>query len=598
MAIWKDDDDWKPSDYDNIIEELKAIKHTPTTWWRDMLVFREVKDSEKPEFDELASLERMPRHDATVAAEIIKAFPDLFIYETQPSAKTGSFRTWDGRVWIDDLGDGIISAKIELFWQQQRRALDFVMARAEIEARETADAEALRTGEPGRGEETFQTLMKAVRARWKKHVDFWERLGMNERRNAVLSQIADRTDVIINESSLDLAPGLFVCHQGVIDFKNTERSELGDRVELMPHSSTRLVTQMADVNWDPEATAPEFENYMKRVLPEDDLRWHLQKALGSHFLGEPKDKFILNLVGPPNTGKSVLLDILKNVLGAYCVFAKPAVFLEDKFAGSESASPSLHALRKAKLVVSSEPDPSKAYNSGFLKALTGRDEITSRQLHRGDVTWKAKFLLVIASNAFIKLDAADEAMVRRIHPIPFTQRFRFPEAGETWDDIPEAERADRDLTNRILDSEQERSGIVNWLVAGLVGYLREGLAEPASVAAERVVMTRSMSGPTEFVWSLLDSGQLVRDPDGLTQMCAVGLRELHELYVAQAEMDGVKSAQIANMKTFKGKVAPIGSRRSADHLPRRHKATPGSSDTSYVFERLAWSDWKTRHGVE
>jgi putative DNA primase/helicase len=308
---------------------------------------------------------------------------------------------------------------------------------------------------------------------------------------------SERT-LVCSEDEFDSVPEFLVCSNGVFDLGVTEETR-GGSMELLPHESVRRVTLRTRVEYRPEADCPMFKKYLREVLPDPEVRKFLQKALGSSLLGKPKDKKMINLIGPRNSGKSILLEVLRDALGDYCEWINPQV-LTAKRNGTDpdKASPSLHATRLAKLVVASEPDSGDRWDAGLLKALTGRDMVHSRNMYGNLTKWTPRFLIVLASNDFVRLNVEDEALVARIAPVRFPKSYVLPEGDEggvpVWPEgTPEDQRADKHLSERIRASEEEMSGVLNWLLEGLRMFLREGLNEPDAVREERGAMEKDSS---------------------------------------------------------------------------------------------------------
>ena len=177
----------------------------------------------------------------------------------------------------------------------------------------------------------------------------------------------------------------------------------------------------------------------------------------------------------------------------------------------DAASPMLHSARLAKMVVASETDPGDRWDSGLLKALTGRDTMHSRNMYGSLTKWTPRFLIVMASNHFVKLDAEDTAIIQRIAPIKFPKSYVKPDkdsdGNDVWPDgVPEDQRADIYLADRIRGSEEEMSGVLNWLLDGLRLYLRDGLGETDWIRSERSAMEQDSSMAVQWLEARKEDG--------------------------------------------------------------------------------------------
>lgn len=585
----------------DLIRSMQEASPAGRGWWRRLVVW---ENEERGLIDEQATLERLPRHDASVGDEIIREYPGS-LYSVPDAGKSGSgtFRVWEGRLWAEDLGGGTLGMLIADYWDAMGRALEAIADGV----RERARADALGLGLSP--EEVVGTYMTEFRKRWKRHIDYHESLGNTARRRAVRDYLSQHRPVILSDDDFDTVPEFMVLRNGVLDLGVTERvfTDTGVwGVELMPHDPVRKVTMYAELDYDPSAVAVEFLAYLERALPGDEERRYLQKVLGSTLTGRPRDRMLVNLIGPPATGKSVLLEIMDSVLGDYCEFVMANVFLVPRGGSARDANaamPSLHAMRKAKLVVASEPDSKSEWNSGLLKAISGRDAIRSRALYRDEVRWTPRFVVVVASNDFIRLDVKDEAMIRRIHPVEFSQRFRFPSVGESWDDIPEEERADPNLTSKIIGSEVERSGVLNWLLDGLRMYLEEGIGETQSVVEARSIMVRGMSEPLDWLAQMIEDGIIVQAPrgvmaregeaGGIPLRYTLSVKSAYDLFM-KWRMEN-EEFEPYKLKTFKIQIVNEASNFGYAGLKRRGDRLPTGEGNELVFDRLAWADWQERY---
>ena len=371
------------------------------------------------------------------------------------------FRRWDGQIWRIDLGEGSAHAIVQQFWDEHESLLwTQTMEKIEIESqkRKPTTIAANRWRSDAENKQT-EIITEVKEAQWKPWFSVLGTvLGNTAKRDHLSSPPCCGIEYkIISDAEFDDASALMVFSNGVIDFSVAERiAEEAHSVERapdkdqmrraleepMPHSPTRKVSIQTLTRYDQSAACPQFLAYLESALPDPTLRRYLQRVLGAGLLGQPRRvKTMVNLIGPSNTGKTVLLEVLNAVLGAYARFTMPSLFLRTKGKGAKDAdgpSPALHALRKAKYVVASEPDSEDQWNGGLLKLLTGGEEVTSRPPYgKTMVDWTPRFLIIIASNFDIKLDTKDEALLRRIAPIRFEQIFRLPEGVEKLEDIPE-----------------------------------------------------------------------------------------------------------------------------------------------------------------
>ena len=282
---------------------------------------------------------------------------------------------------------------------------------------------------------------------------------------------------MISEASVSLARSLEVMDatpldintlSGVMRFwvqKGSDGWNSAD-MHLMPHAREHLLTKIMPINYDPAAESPLFDAFMARVQPDPNMRAYIQRWLGLSLTGVPVQKLAF-WYGAGANGKSVLIDLISRIMGNYAATAKiESLTGKNKRSGGD-ATPDLVPLIGARLVRASEPEEGERFQEGLIKELTGGEPILVRALHSDFVQVKPYFKLTISGNHKPEIRGTDDGIWRRLMLVP-------------WDvQIPEKER-DVSLGDKLWD---ERSGILNWLAAGLIAYLEEGLQEPAQVVA-------------------------------------------------------------------------------------------------------------------
>jgi putative DNA primase/helicase len=233
----------------------------------------------------------------------------------------------------------------------------------------------------------------------------------------------------------------------------------------LPHARDHLITKMMPLQFDPDAGCPAFDAFLERIQPNRDMREFLQRWFGlsmTALTGEQKFAF---LYGSGANGKSVLVDLMARMFGDYAATAKIESLTGRNRRGGGDATPDLVPLVGARLVRASEPDEGERLQEGTIKELTGGEPILVRSLHADFVEVKPIFKLTISGNHKPDIRGTDDGIWRRVLLVPFDVQ------------IPPSERDDR-LGDKLW---QDRAGIFNWLVQGLLDYLEGGLQEPQAV---------------------------------------------------------------------------------------------------------------------
>ena len=228
------------------------------------------------------------------------------------------------------------------------------------------------------------------------------------------------------------------------------------------HPDDRLTMQVP-VQYDVKAECPRWQQFLHQVFQRDgELIGFVQRALGYSRRVRSGNRFYSSATAQGLNGKSVFLDMLRNVLGDYAMNI-PFTVLELQ--QRPSLTNDLASMAGRRLVTSSETNESTRLNEARIKALTGGDPITARFLYSESFTYEpvAKFWLAVNHLPRVRDDSY--GFWRRVRVLPFNEQF-------TGDD------ADKGLPFKLLE---ELPGILNWGVQGALNWRLVGLAPPSAV---------------------------------------------------------------------------------------------------------------------
>lgn len=157
------------------------------------------------------------------------------------------------------------------------------------------------------------------------------------------------------------------------------------------HDPATFSTNQSPVAWNPEATCPRMDKFLKEAMPEDaiDLAWEI---IGyAIYSRRPIQKAVL-LYGPGGSGKSKFLAVIRMLLGPGAISALTLHELaEDKFAAAN--------LYGKQANICGDLDARAVTRSDLFKQIVGGDVIEAQ--------WKFKDHFRFRSNAFLIFSAND-----------------------------------------------------------------------------------------------------------------------------------------------------------------------------------------------
>jgi putative DNA primase/helicase len=262
-----------------------------------------------------------------------------------------------------------------------------------------------------------------------------------------------RPHVEIPLADLDANVWLLNVQNGTIDLRTSQ---------LLPHNPADLITKIAPVTFDPEATCPKWDAFLARVLPHSPLRDYAQRFCGYCLTGSVEEQVFHFLYGGGSNGKTTFLDILKRVLGPYVATA-PADLLTA--AQGERHATELMTVRGARLVICAEPEEGRHWATERLKLLTGEESISARRMRQDFVQFANTAKLAVMANHRPAVRSHSDAFWRRMRVLPFVVT------------IPKAERLPKFKDHLAT----EASGILNWILDGLAAWRHHGLGSSPEV---------------------------------------------------------------------------------------------------------------------
>ena len=311
----------------------------------------------------------------------------------------------------------------------------------------------------------------------------------------------------------DAAPHLLNTPAGTLELGAT--GSPCDIVSLRSHDRADLITRCTAANYDPDADATLFGAFITRILPNNEVRLFVQRYFGYAATGDSGEQIMALFYGRGANGKSVLLNIIRGVLGDYCVTLPFSSLTGEGNRGGGDATPDLARLPGARFVTASEPKAGTRLDEGMIKALTGGEPMMVRAMYHNPFEFVPTHKIVLSFNNKPKVHAQDEGTWRRMAMVPFEVT------------IPLDER-DPMLADRIL--EAEAPGVLNWILDGVRMYRERGLDLPVAVCEA----TQAYRGESDPVGPFIDAA--LERADGCTVLASV----LFLAYTIWAKRNGLE----------------------------------------------------------
>lgn len=223
-------------------------------------------------------------------------------------------------------------------------------------------------------------------------------------------------------------------------------------LELSPHDPDEFEILQLPVKYDPDAQCPTFNKYLETTLDPEVIEL-VKEVIGYCLIADTRFEKAVMLTGSGSNGKSVLLDVIQDLLG------------QDNVSNVELQELEENRFKAAGLLgklanVFSDLDDRGLKSSSMFKVLVTGDRITAERKFGQPFEFKNYARLLFSANKLPSSRDRSYAFYRRWLIIPFEKTF-------------DGSTADKSL-KRKLKNPQELSGILNLAIKGLHNIVRNG----------------------------------------------------------------------------------------------------------------------------
>lgn len=269
----------------------------------------------------------------------------------------------------------------------------------------------------------------------------------------------------------------------------------------------------------------------------------MQRCFGYSLTGDVFEQVFFLCYGDGANGKSVLLKTLKNLVGSYGINLRAETLMTSQLA---QASNEIARLTGARVATVSEVGNKNRLNESLLKDITGGDPVTARYLYKEAFDFYPQAKIWMQGNYLPDIRGQDHGIWRRVLIIPFRRQF-------------DKNECDPDLLRSLRN---ERSGILNWAIAGCASWQENGLRPPSSV----------LDTVSEYKQEMNSVSRFLGDCTVVTEEPKTGSQQLFHAYQAWCKEKGVHGL---------GTVRAFGIEMKKNHGDLRKQVSKG------IFFRLS-----------
>jgi putative DNA primase/helicase len=256
---------------------------------------------------------------------------------------------------------------------------------------------------------------------------------------------------------------------------------------LRPAKREDYITKLTGcVPAEPGTPHPLWSRFLAEATAGDvGLQRFLQQIAGYCLTGTTTEHALFFVHGPGGNGKSLFLNIIAAILGAYATTAAMDTFTASQ---SDRHPTDLAKLNGPRMVAASETEEGRAWAESRIMALTGGDQISARFMRQDFFEFTPQFKLVIVGNHKPVLRNVNDAAKRRFNIIPFLHKPPKPDFG---------------LEAKL---KAELPAILRWALDGCQDWQANGLVRPAVVTEATAEYFSEQDSVAQWVAECCDTG--------------------------------------------------------------------------------------------
>lgn len=220
----------------------------------------------------------------------------------------------------------------------------------------------------------------------------------------------------ITESIFDNNPYIFCFRNVYYDLKTGKQFDPDPNLYMTTHSGYDY-----DVPEDVEEKMQQVDKFFHEIIDIDTERQNLIWWLGTGLIAQHYELFYV-AQGSGGNGKSLLNGYMRHCIGNYFYDCPQSIIYGSSKDSSSSANPDLYCTNGKRYGVVCEPTKTMPMDPEKLKKLTGQNEVTARNLYKGNGPLKVQISLTIECNTIPTL-TADGGIKRRFFGTQFLQKF-------------------------------------------------------------------------------------------------------------------------------------------------------------------------------
>jgi putative DNA primase/helicase len=232
-------------------------------------------------------------------------------------------------------------------------------------------------------------------------------------------------------------------------------------------------TQETDTKYNPNANSDLLNKVINEIFVfDEETKKYYFRILGSAITGLCLEGKIYILYGKSDAGKSILINLLNQVLGHdFSTIINKNILLNKK-QNETGVDPFVHVLANLLIGIINETDDDDYINPSKTKVIASNEPLAYRLLFSNKIELlESKHTILLTTNNIPQLDETTEAMWKRLELIPFTAKFK---------DKPAPNKNEFKIDPKLkhkLNNDDVKESLLKIIIDNAYLYNKEGMGE-------------------------------------------------------------------------------------------------------------------------
>lgn len=242
-------------------------------------------------------------------------------------------------------------------------------------------------------------------------------LGSSEFINGTISFLPAFYNIHNLENILDNARQLYAFNDCVVDL------ETGATRPIKPTDYITITT-----GYDYPKSIPThkiaLETFLQSLFENNETLDYFLLTLAFGIVGYNRFEEYYAWVGTGANGKGAMATLMEKAFGEYFKSVDPTMFTQ-RMVGKDKPNSVMIDMRNKRIMMTTEPESDEPLQTGFLKLITGGDNVSCRTLNSAhNISYQPQFSVYLQMNNPPRLSKIDQGIQRRVRVIVFPFQFK------------------------------------------------------------------------------------------------------------------------------------------------------------------------------